>query len=136
MSKRVLVCEDDSAIRLLIDKLLSRHGLSPECVETGADAVARLRRCTYDLIILDLLTPVMSGYEVLETLRRERPALLDRIVVITASPQAFREFLPVAAVLRKPFDLAEFDEVVESVLLGVEPRGRVRARTQAAGDWQ
>jgi DNA-binding response OmpR family regulator len=116
MSKRVLICEDDSAIRLLLDKLLTRHGLEVDSVGTGAEAMSRVRDETYDLILLDLLTPGMSGYDVIDRLRRERPHLLDRVVIVTALQRAFVEPLPVAAVMRKPFELAEFDLVIERVL--------------------
>src|SRR5215212_9239526 len=115
MSKRVLICEDDSAIRLLLDKLLTRHGFLSECVPNGADAAARLRRESFDLIVLDLLTPAMTGYEVVDLLRRERPHLLDRVVVVTAQRPS-PEPLPVAAVVRKPFDVTEFDRVVDGVV--------------------
>src|SRR5687768_8291316 len=115
---RVLICEDDSAIRGLLDKLLSRHGLVADSVGTGREAIDRIRRRTYDLILLDLLTPHVSGYEVLDQLWRERPELLGRIIVVTACQVAFNGALPVkvAAILRKPFDLADFDAVVENVL--------------------
>jgi two-component system response regulator MprA len=122
MNRRVLVCEDDRAIRVLLDKLLIRHGLSPQCVASGIEAVARLRRETFDLVVLDLLTPGLSGYEVLEVLGRERPDLLQRVVVLTASQRALSENLPVAATLRKPFDLDELDGVIERIL----SRSRVR----------
>src|SRR5687767_7752417 len=116
MNKRVLICEDDSAIRLLLDKLLTRRGLSADCVATGPEALTRLRRERYDLILLDLLIPVMSGYEVIDVLRREQPHLLDRIVIVTASQRAFQQVLPVAAVIRKPFDLADLDRTIDRVL--------------------
>ena len=116
MTKRGLVCEDDGAIRFLLDKLLTRHGLSAECVTNGAAAAARLRHETYDLILLDLAMPVMSGYELVDLLQRERPYLLDRVIIISALQRAFAEALPVAAFLRKPFDLADLDRTIERVL--------------------
>jgi CheY-like chemotaxis protein len=132
MSKRVLICEDDSAIRLLLDKLLTRHGLEVDSVGTGAEAMARLREGPYELIVLDLLTPVMSGYDVIDRLRRERPHLLDRVVIVTALQRAFVEALPVAAVIRKPFELAEFDLLIERVLCR-PPKQRSFDERPAAG---
>lgn len=122
--QRVLICEDDCAIRGLLDKLLSRHGLAVDSVATGSDAIDRIRRRPYDLILLDLLTPHVSGYEVLDLLWRERAELLDRIIVVTACQIGSMAALPVkvAAVLRKPFDLVEFDAIVDRVLAGEEVR--------------
>src|SRR5687768_12494624 len=116
--QRVLICEDDCAIRGLLDKLLSRHGLAVDSVATGGDAIDRIRRGTYDLILLDLLTPHVSGYDVLDVVGCERPELLERIIVVTACQIAAADALPVkvAAVLRKPFDLLEFDAIVDTVL--------------------
>ena len=116
MSKRVLVSEDDCAIRALLDKVLSRHGLSADCVESGMEAAARLRAAAYDLVVLDLLTPGMSGYDVVDLLRRERPYLLARTVVMTAQHRVAFDLLPVAAIVRKPFDLGELDRLVERMV--------------------
>ena len=116
MTRRALVCEDDFSIRLLLEAVLTRYGLTVESVATGVDAVARLRREHYELVLLDLLLPVMSGYEVIDLLRHERPELLSRVVVVTAVRQASREALPVAAVIRKPFDLADLGGVITRIV--------------------
>jgi CheY-like chemotaxis protein len=116
MSKRALVCEDDGAIRLLLDRLLTRQGLSTECVATGTEAAAKLRRASYDLILLDLVTPKMSGFDVIAHLERERPHLLERVIVVTAVQPVFAKSLPVAAFLRKPFDLEELDQTIRQLL--------------------
>jgi CheY-like chemotaxis protein len=130
----VLVCEDDRAIRLLLGKVLARRGLSAEYAGTGVEAVARLRQRPYDLILLDLAMPVMSGYEVVHMLQREQPYLLDRVIVITAVQRAFGGTLPVAAFLRKPFDLAQFDTIIDQVLSRSSLGGGNHERMQAEGE--
>ena len=134
MNQRVLVCEDDRAIRLLLGRVLTRRSLLVECVETGADAVARLRQRPYDLILLDLAMPVLSGYEVVNVIQREQPYLLDRVIVVTAVQRAFGERLPVAAFLRKPFDLAQFDTTLQQVLSRSSVGGRHNQPTHAEGE--
>lgn len=116
MTRRALVCEDDFSIRLLLEAVLTRYGLTVESVATGVDAVARLRRQHYELVLLDLLLPVMSGYEIIDLFVRERPELLSRVVIVTAVQRAFRESLPVAAVIPKPFDLDDLGQVIQRVL--------------------
>jgi CheY-like chemotaxis protein len=115
---RALICEDDRAIRALLDKLLSRHGLAVESVAAGWEVIDRIRRHHFDVILLDLLMPEMTGFDVLDLISRERPALLDQVIVVTACQSVFNGSLPapVAAVVRKPFDVADFDDVVSSVL--------------------
>ena len=133
MGKRALVCEDDSAIRTLLCKLLTRHDLLADCVGSGDEALRQLRGHPYDLIILDLLTPGLSGYEVVQAIEREMPHLLDRVIVLTALQRAFKETLPVAAMVRKPFDLEEFDGIVARVLFG--PQSALHeGRTFAEGE--
>ena len=116
MTRRALVCEDDFSIRLLLEAVLTRYGLTVESVATGVDAVARLRRQHYELVLLDLLLPVMSGYEIIDLFVRERPELLSRVVIVTAVQRAFRESLPVAAAIPKPFDLDDLGQVIQRVL--------------------
>lgn len=125
--RKVLVCEDDGSIRQLLGKVLIRHGLSVDSVATALDAAMHLRRESYDLIVLDLLTPEMTGYELINMLLAERPHLLERVIVITALQRAFRDPLPVAAVVRKPFDLDEFDGLIERVLLASHQARTVQA---------
>jgi CheY-like chemotaxis protein len=134
MNQRVLVCEDDRAIRLLLGKELAWRGLSTECVGTGVEAVARLRQRPYDLVLLDLAMPGMSGYEVVNVVQREQPYLLDRIIIVTAVQRAFGETLPVAAFLRKPFDLAHLDTTIQQVLSRSPLGGRGNERTHAEGE--
>jgi CheY-like chemotaxis protein len=116
MSKRVLVCEDDPGIRLLLQQILYRLGLAVDTVATGSETLALIQDHCYDLILLDLLTPGLSGYEVLEILRHEQPDLLDRVVILTALQRALREDLPVAAIMAKPFDLPQFDQIIQRVI--------------------
>ncbi|HET7712957.1 MAG TPA: response regulator [Thermoanaerobaculia bacterium] len=113
---RVLVCEDDDGIRTLVEVLLRRRGFIVEPVKNGRAAIEVLFQDDFDLIVLDLLMPVVGGYEVLSFLRGTRPDLLDRVVVLTAFPNAFREPLPIAAVVRKPFDIEELNAVLDGVM--------------------
>jgi DNA-binding response OmpR family regulator len=135
MGKRALVCEDDSAIRTLLCKLLTRHNLLADCVGSGDEALDQLRAHPYDVVVLDLLTPGLSGYEVVQAIEHELPHLLERVIVLTAVQRAFKEGLPVAAMVRKPFDLEEFDRVIHRVLFGRQepPHG---GTTLAQGELQ
>ena len=109
---RVLVCEDDSAIRTLVELLLRRSGYSVDVTTDGSAAIDALARHIYDAVVLDLLMPCTSGYEVLEFLRKNRPQLLSRVIVTTAFPKAFGEDFPIAALVHKPFDIEELESLV------------------------
>lgn len=121
-TERVLLCEDDPAIRILLVKLLERRGLTVRTVANGVELLDELRQRPFDLLILDLFMPGVNGFDILESLRDSAPHLLERVVVVTANQLAFRTLPPVAAILRKPFDIDEFDELVDRTLNRRPPR--------------
>jgi CheY-like chemotaxis protein len=67
---RVLVAEDIAANRAVALALLRRLGHQAEAVEDGAAAVAALRDRTYDLVLMDIMMPVMDGYETIRSIRK------------------------------------------------------------------
>ncbi|MCK9469499.1 MAG: response regulator, partial [Porticoccaceae bacterium] len=62
---RILVVDDNEANLYYLQALLSGHGFSVESARHGAEALALARRCVPDLIVSDLLMPVMDGYTLL-----------------------------------------------------------------------
>jgi DNA-binding response OmpR family regulator len=112
---RVLVIEDDPAVRTLIHALLGRRGYTCDFLADGEEAIRRLRTHDYAAVLLDLMLPGAFGFDVIRFLRAERPAVAARVVVITAACEAtLRDFdaSSVHALLRKPFDI---DELVATV---------------------
>ena len=106
---RALVVEDDNAILRLVKIVLEREGFIVEGVRNGAAAIALLRTVAYDLLIIDLIMPLVSGEEVLGFLEINQPTHLRRVIVTTASPRQLTcEFLDrICRVLAKPFDVDE-----------------------------
>ena len=106
--KRVLVVEDDAAIRALLATLLSHSGYACDFSPDGDDAVHRLRNAEYDAILLDLMLPGQFGFDIIRFLNAERPAMSPRVIVLTAASQAtLHDFdeSQVHTVMRKPFDI-------------------------------
>lgn len=66
---RILVAEDDRELRQLFSKVLMRNGYSVKGVENGREALEALDNDFYDLIISDIMMPVMDGYELVRALR-------------------------------------------------------------------
>jgi len=106
---RALVVEDDDSIVLLVRRVLEREGFSVECVRTGVAAIQLLKVVAYDLLILDLILPLVSGEEVMTFLEATQPSSLRRVIVMTASPRQLScEFLQrICKILAKPFDIDE-----------------------------
>jgi len=104
---RALIVEDDDSIMKLVKIVLEREGFVVEGVRNGGEAIALLRDVAYDLLILDLMLPLVGGEEVLGYLEQSQPKYLRRVIVTTASPrQVSCEFLErICRLLAKPFDI-------------------------------
>jgi DNA-binding response OmpR family regulator len=113
----VLVVDDDDGIQTLMRALLVRREVNVDSASDGDAALRKLRECSYDSIVLDLMLPKVNGFEVVRDLKARAPELLKRTIVVTAvSNLALRDFKDselVRRVMRKPFDINEFiDEVL------------------------
>jgi two-component system response regulator ResD len=104
--KRVLVVDDDDAIRALLFTVLRRRGFAIDTARNGEEAMQRCARCHYAVLLLDLMMPKMSGYEVLQALEQESADTRPLVVVLTAGNEP-RNLNPeiVAGTVRKPFDI-------------------------------
>jgi len=104
----VLVVDDDPALQGLFVALLGRDGFAVDCAPDGRVAFEYLKRTTYSVVLLDLMMPEVNGFELLQKLQRESPALLPRIIVMTGASQRVIESLDTSRVwglIRKPFDI-------------------------------
>lgn len=108
----ILVIEDDRALRVLLEAVLARHTITTHVVARGDDALKAILAGEYDAIVLDLLLPGLSGFELLRALRARQPHLLSRVIVVTAVSDGILQHLEVEQfiwkIIRKPFDLDEF----------------------------
>jgi DNA-binding response OmpR family regulator len=118
MTDRILVVEDESAISEAVSYALREAGYEVDAVDDGEDALERARTRQYDLMVLDLLLPGLSGTEVCSRLRAERSDL--PIVMLTAldSEHDRVEGLDTGAddYVTKPFSVAELVSRVRSHL--------------------
>lgn len=115
---KALVCEDDAAIRTLLITLLARDSFEVEVATNGNEAIEALSGGDeYALVVLDLMMPKASGYDVLAHLQTSRPEMLRRVIILTAAAMAARGEFPyeVATVIVKPFDVLELGRLARSV---------------------
>lgn len=66
---RILIAEDDSELRQLFSHVLTKHGYNVTGVDNGEEALKALELSYYDLIISDIMMPVMDGYELVSSIR-------------------------------------------------------------------
>ncbi|MGB3280749.1 MAG: response regulator, partial [Pseudorhodobacter sp.] len=72
----ILVVEDEDNIALALDYLMTREGYAHDRVANGGEAMARIRALHPDLVLLDVMLPEMSGYEICQAVRLD-PELAD-----------------------------------------------------------
>jgi DNA-binding NtrC family response regulator len=115
--KRVLVADDDEMIRSVVADLLEFEGYMLEVAANGAEALDRIRRAPPDAIVLDLMMPVVDGWQVAEAWReirgvRRRPSSWCRRhmgwtrLPSGCAPRACGRY-------RQPFDLEALVGVIE-----------------------
>jgi adenylate cyclase len=83
----LLIVDDNELNRDMLTRRLERLGYQVSCAENGSEALRLLKKESFDLLLLDIIMPVMDGFEVLEQLKAE-PLLRDiPIIVLSASDQ-------------------------------------------------
>ncbi|WP_292287809.1 response regulator transcription factor [Marivita sp.] len=116
MSKQVLLIEDEPNIIEAISFILSRDGWTVKTHSNGADALDILRDRKPDVVILDVMLPGKSGYDILRELREDPVNAAMPVLVLTARGQSKdREIAERAgcnAFMTKPFSNADMLETV------------------------
>ena len=120
--RRVLIVEDEDNIAIALDYLLGREGLDRVRMATGLGAVERIRNDRPDLVLLDVMLPEVSGYEICQEVRADRNLSAVRIVMMTARGSALerRKALALGAdgFIAKPFELKELRDELHRLLDG------------------
>jgi CheY-like chemotaxis protein len=114
---RVLVVDDDPNIRRMMVAALKRDGYSFSEAANGKEALEMMRADRPDVVLLDLMMPVLSGWDVLQ--EREHDASLSKIPVIIVSANRAPEIAQavdkgICAFLPKPFDIGVLSALVRS----------------------
>ncbi|MEP2641407.1 response regulator [Roseobacter sp.] len=126
MGKRVLLVEDEANIIEAIRFLLSREGWHVDTHSDGADAMSVIRDRKPDLVILDVMLPGKSGFDILEDLRKDDATADTPVLMLTARGQSRdREMAEKAGVSRfmtKPFSNTEVLTAVRDLLYVHEQR--------------
>lgn len=123
-ARRILVLEDEPAICNIFRRVLAGEGFEVDVAVNGKVAQDMLEEGQYNLCLLDIRTPVMSGGELYQWLEEEHPQLVSRVIFTTGSvmsgdamsfiEKTGKPFLP------KPFTPDELIAIVRETLKEVE----------------
>jgi two-component system response regulator CpxR len=135
VTSRLLLVDDDIELTRLLTELLGQEGLCVEAHHGGADAAERATHGGYALVVLDVMLPEVSGFEILKQIRRTSnvPVILltargddvDRIVGLEIGAD---DYVP------KPFNPRELVARIRAVLRRVEPRSADDRHTLGVDD--
>ena len=122
--KRILMADDEALIRQMYAQVAARVGVEADVVASGRDAIEAMKKRRYDVALLDLNMPRLSGWEVLDFLRARYDARPRHLYIITGfSDQAISEADRdvVAAVLYKPVEPSELRNLIAESLRAANP---------------
>lgn len=126
---RVLVIEDEDNIAMALDFIITREGYDHDRIASGVGALERIRDTHPDLVLLDIMLPEVSGYEICQGVRLDPSLDHVKILMMTAqgSAIAMKKGLAMGAdgMIIKPFELSELKKEVRR-LLTVSDTGKAR----------
>lgn len=119
MQKRVLLIEDEPNIIEAVRFILNRDGWTVETHSDGSDAVDRVRKSAPDVVILDVMLPGKSGFDILRELRADPQSAELPVLMLTARGQTkdreMAERAGVSLYMTKPFSNSDMLEAVRTL---------------------
>ncbi|MBU4345330.1 MAG: response regulator [Proteobacteria bacterium] len=113
--KRILIADDEEAIRILLAVALKTYDYEVDVVKNGLEAINNIYKRSYDLIITDYMMPEMDGLELTKRIRSEYPSI--PILIVTANGPE-HDFLKSGATfyIEKPFSILEIQNIIKIML--------------------
>ena len=113
--KRILIADDEKAVRVLIAGALEADDYEIDVAENGLEAINQMNRRSYDLIITDYMMPKMDGLELTRKVRAKYPS--TPIIIVTGDGPV-HDLLESGATVcfTKPFDIFELQNMVKIIL--------------------
>lgn len=120
MAKRILIADDEPNIVMSLEFLMKQRGYDVRVVSDGAAALAAVREFRPDLVLLDVMMPTVSGYDVCQKLREDPTVQNVKIIMLSAKGRDVEVSKGVAvgadAYVTKPFATRELVAKVDAML--------------------
>ena len=125
--KHILVVEDDRALAGVLEYNLTNEGFTVTCAMDGQDALNQVRVKVPDLVLLDVMIPVIDGVQVCRQLRSELPTMHTPIIMLTAKGEETDQVVGFSVgaddYVTKPFSVRVLLERVKALLRRNERKG-------------
>ena len=135
MSKRVLVVDDEKLIVKGIRFSLEQDGMEVDCAYDGEEALEKIRRNNYDIILLDVMLPKLNGFEVCQQVRDFSNV---PIVMLTAKGEDMDKILGLEYgaddYIIKPFNILEVKARLKAIIRRTSPRVKESSKIIESGD--
>ncbi|HET8932724.1 MAG TPA: response regulator [Polyangiales bacterium] len=116
----VVIADDDLEILTMVRTLLRRRDVKLVEASDGEEAMRLIRENEPDLVVLDVMMPGMSGWEICKTIREDADLSETGVIMLTGIGERLNEMTSplygADAYLDKPFELTDLDEAVSQVL--------------------
>ncbi|MBR5799457.1 MAG: response regulator transcription factor [Lachnospiraceae bacterium] len=135
MGKRVLVVDDEKLIVKGIRFSLEQDGMEVDCAYDGEEALQKIKENEYDIILLDVMLPKLTGFEVCQQ-AREFSAV--PIVMLTAKGDDMDKILGLEYgaddYITKPFNILEVKARIKAIMRRTAPKKKEKTKTIESGD--
>jgi CheY-like chemotaxis protein len=116
---RLLIVDDELSILEALQDVLSLEGYEVVTAYNGAEGLKRMSEAPPDLVLLDLMMPVMDGWELLRRMREDARLRAVPVVIMSAGRIGEEVRDAACATLPKPFDL---DDLLETLAAQMQPK--------------
>lgn len=117
--RRILLVEDEPDVAAFLVDLLGLEGWEVDVAANGREALARLERDVYDVVVSDLVMPEMDGAALYREVARQRPELLPRFIFVSGFADSdLGDFVRQARapMISKPFRFEEIQQAIGEVI--------------------
>ena len=135
MAKKVLVVDDEKLIVKGIRFSLEQDGMEVDCAYDGEEALKKIKDKEYDIVLLDVMLPKLTGFEVCQQVREFSPV---PIVMLTAKGEDMDKILGLEYgaddYITKPFNILEVKARIKAIIRRTAPKQKEERRIIESGD--
>jgi len=127
MTMKILIIDDEEITRIMLSQLLVKEGYQAESVESGEKALELLEEKNFDIVFTDLKMPGMDGIEVLNAIRRRKPAIYVVMITAFATIETAVASMKKGAYdyIKKPFKLEQIQTIIQNIINDKEFRENI-----------